>query len=482
MKQINLAFYLLIVCFQFTSWAKAQEYSIGKYETLHSSILNEDRTIIVHVPSGSKNSTVHYPVMYLLDGDSHFTKSVGILDHLSTTAGNEVCPEMIVVAILHKNRERDLIPPLREAHKGQPDLFPEFLEKELFPFVEQHYPTDPYRIFVGHSLGGLRVVNTLVYQPKLFNSYVALDPSLGMVKDWINVAGGDFDKTNYSGRSLFIAMGQTMPQGMDTAIIFNDTSGNARHMRSIMTFARKAAKNTTNQLDFDWKYYPDESHQSVFFKGLFDGLSANFHWYKNEKLYDIFKPEVNAETSVKIITDYYQRISAKMGYKIIPPEKGTSELIDYLNFKKWFDKSFAFALMNYQNYPNSKNAGEQLKEARWNTKKSIAALLEKTSAKEVAKICRQDSRKYEPEYNISEVALNTIGYDLMEKNKMQDAEIIFKLYVELYPTSSNAYDSYGECLLNLNKEKEGIEAYKKSLELNPSNNNAKNILKKLGRS
>lgn len=473
MKQIIT----IILCWLVHVYAiKAQDFEIGKYDTLHSAILNEERRILVHVPEGANNN-VRYPVMYLLDGDSHFTKTVGIIDHLSNTAGNELCPQMIIVAIFHPNREKDLIPPASKVDMTK-DNFPEFLEKELFPFVDSHYPTQPYRVFVGHSLGGLRVINTLVYQPHLFNSYIALDPSLGMVKNWITNANVSFNKNSYSGKSLYIAMGLTMPKGMDTVAIIKDTSGNARHMRCIMLFARNAEHQSHNELDFNWQYYPEETHQSVVFKGTYDGLIANFNWFKNEKLYDIFKLDVSANESVNIITDYYKFLSKKMGYLQISPEQGTSELIDYLIFKRWHDKALAFAKLNFKNYPTSNRAKMQLELAQWNTKKSISDLLATKTATEIYKLCKRETNKKEPEYNVSENAINTLGYELMQKNKLSDAEIIFKLNVEMYPNSYNVFDSYGECLLKLGKEKEGIVAYKKSLKLNPQNINARNVLTK----
>ena len=361
-------FITLVICLLSTFTSVAQDYCVGKFDTLHSVVMNEDRRILMHVPEGALENKVTYPVLYLLDGDHHFTKTLGILDHLSRTAGNELCPEMIVVSIFHPNRERDLIPPASEAEEAN-DKFPIFLEKELIPYINSHYPTEPYSVLVGHSLGGLRVINTLVYQPHLFNSYIALDPSLGMVKGWIRNANSAFDKIQYKDKSLFIAMGLTMPKGMDTASIFKDTSGNARHMRCIMSFARNADLRVNNGLAFNWNYYPDESHQSVFFKGTYDGLVSNFDWFKNEKLYDIFKPDVDAEASVKIITDYYQRISAKMGYTKIAPEQGTSMLIDYLVYKKWFDKAFAFAELNCKYYPTSVQAKEQLQRVRKSAEK-----------------------------------------------------------------------------------------------------------------
>ncbi len=73
-----------------------------------------------------------------------------------------------------------------------------------------------------------------------------------------------------------------------------------------------------------------------------------------------------------------------------------------------------------------------------------------------------------------------MGYQLLAQQKTNDALIIFKTNLELYPNSANVWDSYGECLLLLGKEKEGIKAYKKSLELDPDNRNAATIIKKNG--
>lgn len=101
-----------------------------------------------------------------------------------------------------------------------------------------------------------------------------------------------------------------------------------------------------------------------------------------------------------------------------------------------------------------------------------------TLSKEICRIAKRDIVNNEPEYNISEDAINSFGYELLQQNKPNDAELIFKLNVELYPNSYNVYDSYGECLLNNGKEKDGIAAYKKALELNPKNTNARQVLEK----
>jgi predicted alpha/beta superfamily hydrolase len=91
---------------------------------------------------------------------------------------------MIVIGITNTNRDRDLKPTIKNL-KGNPnpdsgggDNFMNFIEKELIPHIDSIYPTAPYRIFSGHSLGGLTVINTFLNNTQLFNAYIAIDPSL----------------------------------------------------------------------------------------------------------------------------------------------------------------------------------------------------------------------------------------------------------------------------------------------------------------
>ena len=56
------------------SFAKdmSEPFVIGKIVSLKSSILKEERKIYIYSPLGYKKSKQKYPVMYLLDGESHF--------------------------------------------------------------------------------------------------------------------------------------------------------------------------------------------------------------------------------------------------------------------------------------------------------------------------------------------------------------------------------------------------------------------------
>lgn len=83
------------------------------------------------------------------------------------------------------------------------------------------------------------------------------------------------------------------------------------------------------------------------------------------------------------------------------------------------------------------------------------------------------------DFDFSEVHLNMLGYQLMARNRTDDAYEIFKLNAAVFPNSGNVYDSFGEIILVRGDTAQAIANYKKSLELDPSNTNAVTVLKKI---
>ena len=84
-----------------------------------------------------------------------------------------------------------------------------------------------------------------------------------------------------------------------------------------------------------------------------------------------------------------------------------------------------------------------------------------------------------PKYEFNENALNRLGYDLLEKDRVSDAITILKLNAEEYPKSANVYDSLGEAYAKAGNKQFAIDSYKRSLELDPKNQSAIDHLKEL---
>jgi CubicO group peptidase (beta-lactamase class C family) len=115
-------------------------------------------------------------------------------------------------------------------------------------------------------------------------------------------------------------------------------------------------------------------------------------------------------------------------------------------------------------------------------KKSVAdAVLVVIEEKGIdAGIAHFKSIKDSENHSLSEREMNAIGYQLMGADKVEEANKVFQLIIEEFPTSSNAYDSFGESLMKLGKNDLAIKNYRKSVALNPNNQNGIDALKKLG--
>ncbi len=109
---------------------------------------------------------------------------------------------------------------------------------------------------------------------------------------------------------------------------------------------------------------------------------------------------------------------------------------------------------------------------------ALQLLLEDKTVDEIIEIVRKENPE-NPTYDISEAALNDLGYDLMDESKLNDAKKVFKIGIELYPNAYNLYDSYGECLFQLKEYENATKAFKRALELNPESVNSKRMLEHL---
>lgn len=366
--------------------------SIGNIETIQSTILNEKREILVYVPTSvGVDSKTRYPVLYILDGASFFYSVTGMVQYLSAIGK---MPEMIVVAIVNTDRVRDLTPTHSTSwsngeqdathfkNSGCGEKFISFIEIELIPYIDSHYKTEPYRMFVGHSLGGLMVVNTLINNPKLFNSYVAIDPSIWWDnKTIMKQAVIALKQKDYTGKKLFFASANTMNKGMDTIRVVKDTAHGNLHVRHNLQFREILKKSKNNKLDWKWKYYTDDNHPSVPLIAEYDALRFFFKNYELPKQLD--DRSINAEYILK----HYQNISTMLGYSVLPPQS-TINFLGYDNLSsKLYDQAYGFFKMNIDNYPTSANAFDSMGDfyvEKNDTRNAIESFEKALSLKEVS--------------------------------------------------------------------------------------------------
>lgn len=152
-----------------------ESIELGKIQPFKSKQLAETRSISVYLPpSYQLDRGKRYPVFFCLDGETHYKAMVGTLDWLSRSAN--VIPEHIVVAIHNAPgmRNQDMV--AQGGNHQRSAGFQKFLIEELIPFIDKTYPTQPFRILSGHSLGGVFALNILQEFPNQFQAYLISSP------------------------------------------------------------------------------------------------------------------------------------------------------------------------------------------------------------------------------------------------------------------------------------------------------------------
>lgn len=365
MKKILLA--ILITLSSICAFAqKDNKVTIGTIDSVQSKILNEQRKIWVYVPNaGQLDSKQRFPVVYLLDGDAHFYSVVGMIQQLSQVNGNTVCPEMIVVGIPNTDRTRDLTPTHIDAEppmmnsasaktSGGGEQFVSFIEKELMPHIDSLYPTEPYKMLIGHSFGGLTAINIAMNHTKLFNSYIAIDPSMWWDKmNFLKATKKALEEKKFAGTTLYLGIANTMDESMNITKVPNDTSVATKHIRSILDLDKSIKSQKQNGLRYDSKYYNNDDHGSVPLIAEYDGLRFIFDKYRFKLSFKDF-----TDSTVDLAKKYeqhYQAVSKIFGYKVSPPENMTNAMGYQFLSQNQFIKAERFFKMNVENYPKNWN-------------------------------------------------------------------------------------------------------------------------------
>lgn len=317
--------------------SQSEEVITGKEHTLYSEILSEKRSFFISVPASYEHDEFYvakrYPVMILLDADTHFEYASRMI-HFMSDGSNEQIPEMIVVAVRNTNRTRDMTSDLT----NKTDHFLDFLVKELLPYIDQHYRTVPYRLLVGHSLAGLFALNCFLDQSK-FNACIAIDPTLRWNNDFILKKADSVLKGNLSfhGRLYLSQASNPFEPGQHTG-----TRGKA-----FDTFREALASNGSQQIFYRYAYYEDETHFSVPFESLRDGLLSVFENYQ-------FPFQTFFAQGSNGVIRHYQKLFDQWQVNLLPPGKVIHQVgLFLLNNEKQADKALDLLQMDTIYYPNS---------------------------------------------------------------------------------------------------------------------------------
>lgn len=326
--------------------AEPTPVTIGERVTIQSTIMNEERHVIIATPPGYETGDISYPVLYLTDGAGDFYHAYGVARNY---ANYRILPSMIVVAIENTNRNRDLTPThTRKGFMGDDadylkdsggaDRFLDFIEKELVPYVENNFRTLPFRVLSGHSFGGLLVVHTFLNRTPLFNGYIGISPSL-----W------------WDGRAL-CAQAEKQLGDMDCQRQFLYlTVGGEEHENQVganQQLARLLKEHTPEGLDWHYNLMLNEGHGSQGLPALDAGL--RFIYRKWQPPTDLLTQGLDA------LKKFYAGVADTYGFKVQVPENSVNTLGYYLMRRGELDAALEAMAYNVELYPGSPNVHDSI--------------------------------------------------------------------------------------------------------------------------
>lgn len=217
MKKIITYSMLLLVCLHVSTVMVSAQASNTDTHTMISGYNKKVYQLKVLLPAKyAVSDTLRYPVLYVLDGDYATSMFQSTLQLFSLAPELQ---EVIIVTIdgVSKSHEQwlasryyDYTPssdPQADTAiagfmktaivpSGGAATFLQTLEKQILPWVEQHYKTNADKGLYGHSLGGLFAAYCLLQKPALFQKYSINSPSLWwrqgeMAKQFASTATAD---------------------------------------------------------------------------------------------------------------------------------------------------------------------------------------------------------------------------------------------------------------------------------------------------
>lgn len=259
--------------------------SIGVIEVLQSKVIKEERPLMIYAP---EKRPQNLPLILVFDAESLFETTVAAVKFMNYSSEIPQMPEAIVVGIPNTNRDRDMPLPQQYGVGNGEEKFKNFIKNELIPWLNKKYALNGQIILVGHSQGGLFASYLLSEEPVTFSWVIALDAPM------------DIDtKTNKLKELILLAIKEEKTKIRYTSIesIFG---WDDEHWKSM------PQNGQTMKLQL-----MGESHESMPFKGIYEGL--NF-------LFKDFSPK-RKDLSLLALKDYYKAVSEKYGYAYEIPLK-----------------------------------------------------------------------------------------------------------------------------------------------------------------
>ncbi len=239
--------------------------------TIASKVFNTGRKITVYLPTEYVLDTAgRFPVAYLFDGQFEpYLKMVsGMMEYYNQT---NLCTGLVIVAVHTEDRFGEFIPePKTDSINKQTTystILTDFLNRELFPFIDSAYRTTQFRMGIGHSLGGTFLLYEAFRENSPFAAIIAASPN-----------------TNIPGMTKMIT--EYLDKHPDLNTFFYVTGGDTDQMeldflKTTMQIDSSIKARNYGSLDWNFRKYEHSNHMETFPKTFNDGYLLFVERWKN---------------------------------------------------------------------------------------------------------------------------------------------------------------------------------------------------------
>lgn len=294
----------------------AQDYSgISKTHKFESKVFETEREVHVYLPfSYTENKTQNYPTIYLFDGqfDALFDMTSGTMDYMSQVGEFN---EYIIVGIKTTYRPREFTPMYTDEKTkenwgdteiGKANILENHLQNEVFPLIEKTYRTQPFRLAIGHSLGGTFVLYSLLSKPEFFQAIIAISPNLIYDNEQINKRFDTYFKTHDALKKFIYVSAGTIGS------MENNFRKASENLDAIIKYYNP------KNLEYHFSILEGENHSTTPIYTISKGFTelAKIWTISEEKTELLIKDETIP--FVKDLKSFYSKLSEFTDYEVLP--------------------------------------------------------------------------------------------------------------------------------------------------------------------
>lgn len=254
---------IILILFLAVHFAKAQTTTSFQ---LHSRLLNENRTIRIHLPASFDPKTdKEYPLILSLDGEYLFYSLLGPYE-ISSIQKN--IPETIIAGIDQNYPDGNYTARWNDCSydynsgeiEGKGILFRQFILQELLPYLSANYKTGKFKSIAGHSY----TANYINYflSDSTFSGFIAVSP---YIPESSESQISQFIKSRKQDTYYYLSTGE------------NDLSG---HIPQINRQDSTIFSKSDNVFfHYTFKNYENETHMTLASRSIMDAILHVFSGY-----------------------------------------------------------------------------------------------------------------------------------------------------------------------------------------------------------